>query len=274
MDDLTFLDEADAGKISVTGANGLVSIGDLHEGYFEESAPFLLSSVALKDDDAAVIRFKNGESRIAIISLLRYIYLKDYRLSASLIDQPCSILLHLQMYKMSQLYGMPDLEDQAKRYLFCELEYACSVKMMAIDCCNAIRFLYLELDHEQDLKALIGHYCVQNFAYHNLGESEAFRQTVYEAPTFHQLLLRLSMEQGFEADGADKIMRLPICAFEAHQSWDSEIRQAANFMCRLHTDDLQASTVVERDPEPWMEPVHRTCRLHLPYALLLANTDI
>ncbi|KAL9082937.1 MAG: hypothetical protein Q9159_006093 [Coniocarpon cinnabarinum] len=252
MECLDFLREASQGDITVYIELGdeVTVINGISAQAIESCSSRLLRRLSIRDDNPALI-FRHQESKVSVISLLRFAYLGDYRLSERLIDQPCSLLFHLQMYKIGQLYYIDALQEQARLYFLYELEYACSEGQMAIDLCNAVRFLYLELDGEDGLRDSMAHYCVSNMVYHGLCQSEAFRQTIYECPAFHQLLLHTNLTEGFTADGAADLIAMRTCDFPAHRSWSSDTRRAANFLCHMHTADFEQT---ERESEPWDEP--------------------
>ena len=254
MEDLGFLRDAPKGDVTVRiqTNESLIEIPGISEEHLEIHVPALLKRITIQGDDK-VLNFNHQESRIAVISLLRYICLQDYRMSDQLIDRPCSLLLHLQMLKVAKLYNIDPLKKQARGHLRCELEIACCTNSPAIDLVNAIRFLYLELDDEDDVKDDFGHYCVENFAYHNLGKDESFRQTIYECPSFHHLLSKINCNNDFEAEGAAGIMAMEVCPHAAHSSSSKEVQRSVNFLCRTHTPNF-SKPLKEREPQPWSEP--------------------
>ncbi len=235
MADLSFLREATPGNatliICLPDGNTQI-IKHLNLEMIQSKCPTLADAFELQEGDP-IFTFEQISSH-AVIGLLRYIGLGDYTMCEGMLDGDGSrsLLLHLQVAELAQIFQVENLRSQAYLKIQIDTELGCSTGEVLNDLCEGIRFLYSMLPYAADLKNLIAHYCVSCFIYHRLGENEAFRQTVYEAPSFARDLCQASLRAGFEAEGATQIIGLPVCEDPSHCVNGAR----EDFSCYLHTD--------------------------------------
>ncbi len=236
MADLSFLRQAKSGNATVViclpdGKTQTIKHLDLE--MIQSKCPTLADAFEMQEN-GPVLTIEQISSH-AVIGVLRYIELGDYTMCAGMLDGDGSrsLLLHLQVAELAQIYQVENLRSQVYLKIQIDTELVCSTGEVIKDLCEGIRILYSVLPHARDLKSLIAHYCVSCFIYHRLGENEAFRQTVYEAPSFARDLCQASLRAGFEAEGATQIISLPVCEHPSHCGND-DARE--DFSCYLHTD--------------------------------------
>jgi len=129
-------------------------------------------------------------------------------------DVPTSVLHHCRMYRLGDIWDLPDLRTQAYVNILRQCEFGCSTPDIPIDLCAAIRYIYTNLaSHKQLTDALIN-YCVSCLLRHRLAENAEFRQLAYELRPFHQDLCKNSMQRDYENETAAAIIQLP---FEPHR---------------------------------------------------------
>lgn len=136
------------------------------------------------------------------IPFLRYLYTGTYALASAAGDYyedvPTSVLLHCQLYRLGDLYDLPELKSQAYVNVLRQCEFGCSSPEKPIDLCAAIRYTYQSLHEHENLVDAIINYCVSCFLGHRLAQDEEFKQLAYELRPFHQDLCRNSMGREFE----------------------------------------------------------------------------
>lgn len=250
MEDTSFVVDYPPGGVTLEVATpeGTVKISNVSINRVEKVAPRLLDDLADGESGPRII-FSQKESKTCAICLLRYIYRIDYLPPRGLVHVPVSLLLHMQMVTIADRLQLVDLKSQAKRNILEELEYACCVNAAAMDLIEAIHYLVLELDSHEDIQENVAHYCVQNLVYHGLDKLELFRQTVFEAPQFHKLLLKVNIDQGFSAEGAPELINMSTCQHPSHSSEDREIARSASFLCHFHAH-LDIVTAERRQQAP------------------------
>ena len=257
MDDILFLKDAKPGfaKLTITNQHrpDLVIRGlDLER--IRETAPQLAKAFVNHKPDKHKLRF-NDVPAAAAICLIRFIYQGDYTLCDALYEKQCSLLLHLQVLRLAEIFEIQTLQDQVYSHVVKETELTLSLGKPVIDLCDGIRLLYLELRTREKLRNVIAHYCLSCYEYHGLGTYEPFRQTVYESYLFHQDLCRANLRAGFKDAGAADIFALAVCSHPAHQSKDQYVQCAADFMCRFHTEDYASKNMEQKRRAVWREPV-------------------
>ncbi|PVI06231.1 hypothetical protein DM02DRAFT_583292 [Periconia macrospinosa] len=141
-------------------------------------------------------------SRSAVVSLLRYLYTGDYIGD----DRLDTMLNHAQTYKLAEDFDVPALQVSAYAYFTNATERACCFGTPPADLPDTVHFLYthlasLQSRQEQKLIDTLLNYVLTTFAYHDLGNNEAFLKAIYDIPEFHQDLCRLNMQRDFQDDG-------------------------------------------------------------------------
>jgi len=205
MEDLTFLRDVVDGKADI--------IID-HEGYKCRVIGLDLDLMWMKMPKLAAL-FESTDHgdvcvldkfpRRAVISLLRYIYLDDYRMLETRIDEQCSLLPHVQMYYAGELYCAPELTRLASTHILRELELTSSIGRVPLDLCDAIRFVYNRLAHAMQIKNNIVNVCISCCRYYNLSAHDDFCEVLRDIPAFYQ---DFSVANMFESEAASDIMQL------------------------------------------------------------------
>ncbi|KAL9096755.1 MAG: hypothetical protein Q9165_001243 [Trypethelium subeluteriae] len=213
MDDLEFLRLKPAGQASltVTFADGVVSTIDyINLEVIAERCPVLAFAF---EPGPRGFKYSIEETSLSIVaSFLRFLYLGDYScLDTDGFPKPCSLLLHVQMCHMGEIYDVPDLSSLARVNIIHETQTSCSYPDPPIELSEAIRFLYTTLPHQQPLIDTILHYCVSCFKQHRLDADEEFCRLAYELEPFYKDLFKMNLQRGFEDEGATSIVRLPDC---------------------------------------------------------------
>ncbi|KAF2231654.1 hypothetical protein EV356DRAFT_518368 [Viridothelium virens] len=213
MDDLEFLRLKPAGQASltVTFADGVISTIDyINLEVIEERCPLL--ALAFEPGPHG-LKYSIEETSLPVVaSFLRFLYLGDYScFDTDGFPKPCSLLLHAQLCRMGEIYDVPELSSTAHVNIIHETQISCSYPEPPLELCEAIRFLYTKLPHQQPLIDTILHYCVSCFTQHRLDADEEFCRLVYELEPFHKDLFKMNYQRGFEDEGATSIVRLPSC---------------------------------------------------------------
>lgn len=132
---------------------------------------------------------------------LRYLYSGTYALNGATgdfyEDVPTSVLLHCQLYRLGDIYDLPELKSQAYVNVLRQCEFGCSSPDKPIELCSAIQFTYKYLANHQNLVDAIINYCVSCFMSHRLAQDEEFKELAYELRPFHQDLCKNSMNREF-----------------------------------------------------------------------------
>lgn len=189
MADLDFLEAFPRGNATITVIlpDSTVSrINHVSPTTISEKCPLLyyaFDSSAYGEQQASI-----EASSVAIVtSFLRYLYTGNY-LTCDEESGPCSLLKHVQIYKMARDFDIPELEVAAHVNFLRETETSCSIPTQPADLCDAIRFIYNHLASQQPLLDTLLNYCVSSFSYHGLGADANFRQVAFEVPEFHRAL--------------------------------------------------------------------------------------
>jgi hypothetical protein len=102
------------------------------------------------------------------------------------------------MFKLGDIYDLPELKTQAYVNVLRQCEFGCSSPEKPIDLCAAIRYLYKELRNSDMLIDAVINYCVSCFLSHRLAEDPEFKRLAYEHRPFHQGLCKNVMARRFE----------------------------------------------------------------------------
>lgn len=203
MDDLEFLRLKPAGQASltVTLPDGVVStIEDINLEVIAEKCPLL--GLAFEPGPRGPKYSIEEASTSLVASFLRFLYLGNYScLDTYGFPKSCSLLLHAQLCRMGENYDVPELSSMAHVKIIHETQESCSYPTPPIELCEAIRFLYTKLRHQQPLIDTILHYCVSCFSQHKLGTNEEFCKLVYDLVPFHKDLFKTNYQRRFEDEG-------------------------------------------------------------------------
>lgn len=234
MEDLTFLRDA---------VDGNAEIIIIHEGYKCRVVGLDLDLIWMKMPVLAALFEDTAHGPVCVVdkfprravnSLLRYIYLDDYRMLGMCIDEQCSLLLHVQMFNAGELYCASELTRLASTHMLRELELTCSIGRIPVDLCDAIRFVYDRLAHATAVKYDIAKYCISCCRYHCLSaHDDDFCEVLRDLPAFYQDLTIINMARSFEGEAACDIVQLltPLAqdnfegrprVSESNQSFDNE----------------------------------------------------
>ncbi|KAK1067859.1 hypothetical protein LTR74_006136 [Friedmanniomyces endolithicus] len=214
----SFLEWYPMGNATLTfpGHDGeLQTIGGIPPWVIESRCPLL--GMAFEESRSGPHLHLEALSPRAALPLLRYLYTGSYAMTSAagdyFRDVPTSVLLHCELYRLADIYELPELQSEAYLNVFRQCEFGCSSPEKPIDLCAAIRFIYEHLqEHEQIIDAIVN-YCVSCFQRHHLGDDEHFKELAYTIRPFHQALCRNSMGREFADETAAAIIRLPFRAY-------------------------------------------------------------
>ena len=202
----TFLESYPKGNATLTYQNDdgeLESIRNVNFQLIEESCPIL--GMAFEPRRSGPQLFLETLTSTTAYPFLRYLYTGSYSLRPitgepgdRYEDVPTSVLLHCQLYRLADIYDLPDLKSQAYVNVLRQCEFGCSSPEKPIDLCAAIRFVYEYLHEHENLVDAILNYCVSCFLQHRLADDAEFKQLAYDLRPFHQALCKNSMEREFE----------------------------------------------------------------------------
>jgi hypothetical protein len=202
----TFLESYPKGNATLTYQNDdgeLESIRNVNLLLIEERSPIL--SMAFETSRSGPQLFLETLTSATAYPFLRYLYTGSYSLRPitgepgdRYEDVPTSVLLHCQLYRLADIYDLPDLRTQAYVNVLRQCEFGCSSPDKPIDLCAAIRFVYDYLQEHENLIDAILNYCVSCFLQHRLTEDAEFKQLAYDLRPFHQALCKNSREREFE----------------------------------------------------------------------------
>lgn len=201
LEDLSFLQDAEFGDAAihiVSPTGDIRSIIGVDLTVIQKKAPKLAAAFTGIEQVATVGRPEyikrvctiHNASPAAVIGLLRGIYQSDYTFCEAMICRPVSLLLHLQVLQLAKHYRADDVQIMATMHVEREIGRAVKSHRPLVDLCGAVRFLYSEMRDSVSLRVMLADYCVANFPQHMILEQEAFRQTAFESPLFHQDLQR------------------------------------------------------------------------------------
>ena len=184
--------------------NQLESIYNINIWIIEERCPVL--AMAFENSRSGPQLYLQTLTQATALPFLRYLYTGSYALSGPHAgesgtcyeDVPTSVLFHCQLYRLGDMYDLPDLKSQAYVNVLRQCEFGCSSPEQPIDLCPAIRFIYQHLRNHENLLDAIVNYCVSCFSRHHLAQDEGFKQLAYELRPFHQDLCKNSMNREFE----------------------------------------------------------------------------
>jgi hypothetical protein len=202
----TFLESYPKGDATLTYQNDdgeLESIRNVNLLLIEERSPIL--GMAFETGRSGPQLFLETLTSATAYPFLRYLYTGSYSLRPitgepgdRYEDVPTSVLLHCQLYRLADIYDLPDLRTQAYVNVLRQCEFGCCSPDKPIDLCAAIRFVYDYLQEHENLIDAILNYCVSCFLQHRLAEDAEFKQLAYDLRPFHQALCKNSMEREFE----------------------------------------------------------------------------
>lgn len=208
MDDLTFLRDSPEGNATILVCESFSKsrVSGLDLNRIESRVP--LFAALFETTAAGPLCILDNVPREAVNSFLRYIYLDDYVLLDCLIDEQCSLLLHVQMYHLGEKYSCPELRNLARLHMLREVELTCSIGKIVLDLCEGIRYLYKHLAHATDIKDLLANYCITCCRYHQLPQRDDFCLLVHSLQAFHQDICSMNMANNFRDEAALDIVQL------------------------------------------------------------------
>jgi hypothetical protein len=202
----TFLDSYPKGNATLmyqNADNELESIRNVNVQLIEERSPIL--GMAFETGRSGPQLFLEILTSATALPFLRYLYSGTYALRPMTgepgdlyEDVPTSVLFHCQLYRLAEIYDLPDLKSQAYVNVLRQFEFGCSSPEKPIDLCAAIRFVYEYLQEHENMIDAIVNYCVSCFLQHGLAEDLNFKQLAYDLRPFHQSLCKNSMARKFE----------------------------------------------------------------------------
>lgn len=202
----TFLKSFPKGNATLTYQNDdgeLESIRGVNLHLVEQRSPIL--GMAFETGRSGPRLYLETLTSATAYPFLRYIYSGSYALRTPTgepgdfyEDVPTSVLLHCQLYRLADIYALPDLKSQAYVNVLRQCEFGCSSPDKPIDLCAAIRFVYDNLQEHGNLIDAILNYCVSCFLQHRLAEDQEFKKLAYDLRPFHQALCRNNMGREFE----------------------------------------------------------------------------
>ncbi|KAF2208065.1 hypothetical protein CERZMDRAFT_101762 [Cercospora zeae-maydis SCOH1-5] len=209
--DMSFLDWFPKGNVTISypNASGAIQrIHGIHRGILADRSALLSSAL-----DGNGLHLE-AVSHLTIKPFLQFVYTGMYILPTPsgepFEDVPTSLLVHCHMYRLGDIYSMPDLKKQGYANIVRQCEYGCSSPDAPIHLCQAIEFVYTNMRQHADVIETIVAYCVSCFSQHRLATSFDFRRIAYDLRPFHQDLCKVSMERHFEDDDtAQAIIQMP-----------------------------------------------------------------
>lgn len=132
------------------------------------------------------------------VPFLRYLYTGSYAPVGFYDDVPTSLLLHVQLFRVANIYSLEELRSHAYVNVLRNCEFGCSSPNKPIDLVASIRFVYHHLPDEERLIDAIINYCVERFLSHGLGQDPDFTGLAYDLRPFHQELCKNCMNRSFE----------------------------------------------------------------------------
>lgn len=203
--ELSFLEWYPRGDATITYLNtegDVQSIAGLSPWIIEERCPLLAE--AFEPGRFGPRLHLEALTTATATPFVRYLYTGSYALygtSGDLYeDVPTSVLLHCQLYRLGDIYDLPDLKQQASVNVTRQCEFGCSSPDKPIDLRDAIKFLYEHLPDHSSLIETIICYCVSCFLRHRLADDFEFRTMAYNLRPFQQDLCKESMKREFEDD--------------------------------------------------------------------------
>ncbi|KAK5697907.1 hypothetical protein LTR97_006866 [Elasticomyces elasticus] len=220
--------------ITFPGENGeLQSIGEICLFMIEDRCPLL--GMAFEHSRSGPQLHLEVLTQAAAFPFLRFLYTGSYALTTALGDQsddvPTSVLLHCQLYRLGDIYDLPELRSEAYVNVLRQCEFGCSSPHKPIDLCNGIQYVYSYLSNHEQLIDAIVNYCVSRFERHRLAEDTDFKKLAYTIRPFHRALCQNSMSREFEDDIAAAIIQLSYSA-------DRSDKYASRQKPTSHSDDV------------------------------------
>lgn len=204
----TFLESFPKGDATISfpgDNNALESLHNLEILLIQSRCPIL--GMAFERSRSGPQLYLETLTSATALPFLRYLYTGTYALRGLsgqvedfYEDVPTSLLLHCQLYRLADIYDLPELKSQAYVNVLRQCEFGCSSPEKPIDLCAAIRFTYEHLREHANLIDAIVNYCVSCFLRHRLAEDVEFKKLGFELRPFHQELCKNSMSREFEDD--------------------------------------------------------------------------
>ncbi|EME77330.1 uncharacterized protein MYCFIDRAFT_146670 [Pseudocercospora fijiensis CIRAD86] len=204
---MSFLHCFPKGNATITYLNDLgdmESISDLSPCIIEERS-FLLAQ-AFEDSTTGPQLHLEPLTPLSARPFLQYLYTGVYNLPTangeSFQDVPTSLLVHCQLYRLADIYDLPELKTAANLNIIRQCEFGCSSPDKPIDLCAAIEYMYRNMRESANVIDTITNYCVTCFLSHRLADDFEFRRMAYDLRPFHQDLCKVSMSRQFEDESS------------------------------------------------------------------------
>ncbi|KAK3632547.1 hypothetical protein LTR56_016290 [Elasticomyces elasticus] len=228
--------------ITFPDENGeLQSIGDICLFMIEDRCPLL--GMAFEHSRSGPQLHLEVLTQAAAFPFLRFLYTGSYALTTASGDQsddvPTSVLLHCQLYRLGDIYDLPELRSEAYVNVLRQCEFGCSSPHKPIDLCNGIQYIYSYLSNHEQLIDAIVNYCVSRFERHRLAEDTDFKKLAYTIRPFHRALCRNSMSRKSEDDIAAAIIQLSYSAdrSDKYASRQKPTSHSGDVVYHFHCDD-------------------------------------
>ena len=211
----SFMDWFPEGNATIIYQNDdgdIESVNNLDYSIIKERCPLL--AAAFEESRSGPQLYLEALTPATALPFIRFLYMSTYAVDQSpgtlYEDVPTSVLRHCQLYRLGDIYDLPDLKTQAYVNVVRQCEFGCSSADQPVDLCPAIRFVYKYLSQHQSLIETIVGYCVSCFLQHRLADDEDFKQLAFKLRPFHQDLCKNSMGREFENES--KCRPLVICS--------------------------------------------------------------
>ena len=191
------------GTITYTATDGQVACAqDLDVEAIGSKAPLL--AAAFEETRSGPRLHLEAVTSLTIWPFLRFLYTDSYALSTPngdyFRDVPTSLLLHCQLYRLGDIYDLPQLKSQAYVNVLRQCEFGCSSPDKPIDLWEGIRYVYEHLASQDKVIDAIVNYCVTCFKSHRLGSDPTLKEMAHSLRPFHQALCRVSMAREYQDD--------------------------------------------------------------------------
>ncbi|USW55572.1 hypothetical protein Slin15195_G088910 [Septoria linicola] len=240
--DMSFLELYPPGHITISYSNEAGSVERIHGIHQDplDDCSFLLSQAV----DGGNLHLEACGS-LTIRPFLQYVYTNTYHLPTPtgeiLEDVPTSLLIHCQMFRLGDIYDIPELKSFANVQIIRQCEFGCSSPDRPVDLCAAIDYVYKNMSEHVGVVETIVAYCVTCFLSHGLGSHFDFRRLAFDLRPFHQDLCKVGMERRFEDNQtAQAIIQMPFKPYAPSTYASREDRRAKQIfddVYHLHGDD-------------------------------------
>ncbi|KAK5169463.1 uncharacterized protein LTR77_005439 [Saxophila tyrrhenica] len=244
----------------------LETIPNVNIQLIEDRCPIL--AMAFEESRSGPQLFLETVTSQSAWPFLRFLYSGTYALNGGFAsdvwweDVPTSVLAHCQLYRLGDIYDLPELKTRAYVNVVRQCEFGCSSPNKPIDLCAAIEYIYEHLrQHESVVDTLIN-YCISCFLSHNLERDPDFQKLGFELRPFHQDLCKNVMDRGFEDETAAAIIQMP---FKPHRpdTYASRNDIEVDVVYQFHGDDRFERQPVEMKRRKLEQPENNPVKMPL-----------